>query len=230
MLEHPSNPSVEDLSTRLSELERRNRQLSRWLLSLCLAALVVVLGFNGLNAAAKAEPGAEPQGVLKVRELVVVDDNGVVRARVGANLPDAVIDGRRVGRGGEKVSGVMLYDASGQERGGYVTFEPSGNVGLTLDSRERQTALFVAGPDGGSALQLFTPTDMIELRSDSDGSRLTAIKDGNILRQIPQISDMTPNTCSAYKEALSRVSPAQVRKDCQRRFPSGACNKCLGVG
>ncbi len=220
-------PSIEQLSLRLSLLEQRNRRLSRWLTFVGLVAAAMLLVFTQWPAPAEAEEGAAPQ-VLTVRELIVVDAKNVPRVRVGASLPDPVIDGKRIGRGGEQVAGVMLYDATGQERGGYLTFEPSGNVGLTLDSRKQQTAMLVAGADGGSALQLWTPADLIELRSDADGSRLTATRQGSIVQQIPPIETMTPGTCSAYKGALSRVSPAQVARDCRRRFPGGACDKCLG--
>src|SRR5207245_10966901 len=61
---------------------------------------------------------------LLVRQLVVIDSQGMVRARLGAHLPDAVIDGRRL-RGGGDMAGVLLYDDTGRERAGYVTFSPS---------------------------------------------------------------------------------------------------------
>jgi hypothetical protein len=224
----PPGPSLEQLSVRLGRLELRNRQLARWLALVGFVSVLILLGITQWPSGAQAEQAASPP-VLTVRELVVVDDKNIPRVRVGASLPDPVIDGKRIGRGGEQVAGVMLYDASGQERGGYLTFEPSGNVGLTLDSRQRQTAALVAGADGGSAFQLWTPSDLIELRSDPNGSRLTASKQGTVVQQIPAIETITPGTCSAYKEALSRVSRAQATKDCQRRFPSGACSKCLGT-
>jgi hypothetical protein len=228
MTTHPQGSAIAELTARLTLLERRNRLLSRWLICLCFVAVFVFLGSAAFNAA-EAEPVAGPEGVVKVRELIVVDDKGVVRARVGANLPDAIINGKRMWRGGEKVSGVMLYDGSGQERGGYVTFEPSGNIGLTLDSKKHQTALFVAGPNGGSALQLFNPVDKIEMRSDSDGSRLSVIRNDQLVHQSPPIASMTAGTCSLYKEALARAPAAQVMKSCQGRFPSGVCSRCLGA-
>ena len=222
-----TGPSVEQLSVRLGLLEQRNRRLARWLTVVAFLAVVVTIAFSQWPAPAVAEQAGAPP-VLTVRELIVVDDKNVPRVRIGASLPDPIIDGKRIGRGGEQVAGVMLYDATGQECGGYLTFEPSGNVGLTLDSRKQQTAMLVAGADGGSALQLWTPADLIELRSDADGSRLTAARKGSIVQQIPPIESMTTGTCSAYKEALSRVSAAQVASDCQRRFPAGACTKGLG--
>ena len=55
------------------------------------------------------------------------------RVRIGGDLPDAVIGGKRVPRG-EKAAGLLMYDGTGQERGGYVTFKTIRNVVLTLDT------------------------------------------------------------------------------------------------
>jgi hypothetical protein len=161
-----------------------------------------------------------------VSELLVVDPKGVERVRIGGDLPDAIINGKRVPRG-EKAAGVLLYDGGGQERSGYVTFEPSGNVGLTLDTRKNQAALFVAGPDEGSALQLWSGRDLIEFRSDSDGSRLTAAKAGQVVAQSPPIEKMSDATCEIYRGARARVSAEQVMRDCRRRFNDAACGVCL---
>ncbi|UCF04886.1 MAG: hypothetical protein JSV33_13325 [bacterium] len=103
--------------------------------------------FPRVRAIGEEEVGRETKGSLRVTEFVVVDEAGVERVRVGGNLPDAVIAGKRVPRG-ERAAGVLLYDGIGQEHGGYVTWEPSGNVGLTLDSRKGQATLFVAGAAG----------------------------------------------------------------------------------
>jgi hypothetical protein len=205
-----------DLFARLSACERTNRRLVQFLGLQSL--LLTLLAFGSCTQT--------PLGSLQVTELVVVDPQGVERVRIGGDLPDAVIDGEVRPRG-EQASGLLLYDGSGQERGGYVTWEPSGNVGLTLDSRSRQTTLFVAGPESGSALQLWHDNDLIELRSDSDGSRLTAVSDGQVDFQSPAITRMTTEACSAYGEAGERVSPDEVLEACRRRFTVEACDACL---
>ena len=168
----------------------------------------------------------ESSGVsLRVRELVVEDSTGVVRVRILGDVPDAVIQGKRVPRG-EHAAGVILYDDSGQERGGYVTWSPSGNVGLTLDSRKGQTTLFVADPVQGSALSLWHGKDSIELRSDASGSRLTAVKDGQVLYQEPPVQ-LGEGPCNAYREALQKYSKEEVLRECRKRFTDEACRKCL---
>ena len=192
-----------------------------------LAALVL-----GVTAACSPRAPENQQVVdrprsLAVTELVVVDRNGVPRIRIGGDLPDAVINGRRVPRG-ERAAGILLYDSTGQERSGYVTWEPSGNVGMTLDSQQGQMAFFVAGREPGSALSLWSGRDLIELRSDDDGSRFTAVKNGQVVYQDPEVTAMTAGTCTAYKEGRSRVSEEQVHRDCRRRFGETACRACLG--
>jgi hypothetical protein len=128
---------------------------------------------------------------------------------------------------GEKAAGVLLYDNTGQERGGYVTWEPSGNVGLTLDSRKGQSTLFVAGADGGSALKLWDGEDSIELRSDSEGSRLTAVKNGRIAYQEPAINALSDEACAAYRDALSSYTTEEVLRACSQRYSEAACRACI---
>jgi hypothetical protein len=164
---------------------------------------------------------------LRVSELVVVDSKGVERVRIGGDLPDALIGGKRVPRG-QQAAGVLLYDGTGSERSGYVTFEPSGNVGLTLDSRKSQVASFIAAPDdAASMLQLWSGKDLIELRSDDEGSRFTAVKGGQVILQQPLIRRMSSGMCEAYRSARSRVSSEQVMRDCRQRFTEAACRSCL---
>jgi len=130
-------------SVRIARLERRNRLLTPWSLVVTALALAMPLTDSfGLRVAAQDKPKA-----LSVSELAVVDERGTLRVRIGGQLPDAVLNGKILPRG-QKAAGVLLYDETGQERSGYVTFAPSGNVGLTLDNRDGQTAEFIAGPNG----------------------------------------------------------------------------------
>jgi hypothetical protein len=163
---------------------------------------------------------------LRVRMLEVVDEHGIVRARLGARLPDAVLDGKRIVRG-EEIAGLLLYDARGGERGGYVTFEPSGNVGLTLDHAREQAALFVAGREDGVALKLWTGPDSIELRSDGDGSRWTVAEDGVVALQEPSVMPGA-DVCAEYRAALASLSREEVLRACRERFSAEACEACLG--
>jgi hypothetical protein len=214
----------DSMFARMTACEAGHRRLMRLLWLQALAWTVLAAGFVASCASASGrDPGAP--AVLRVTELVVVDSAGVERVRIGGELPDAVIRGQRVPRG-EKAAGVLLYDGTGQERGGYVTWEPSGNVGLTLDTRERQVTLFVAGPESGAALELRHGDDMIGLRADGDGSRLTAVAEGRVVLQQPP-AVLGREACAAYREARGRFPEGEVRAACLGRYPDAACGECL---
>lgn len=122
--------------------------------------------------------------VLKVRGLVVTDSLGIERVIIGAPLPDPNLNGYRVFRGTEDgVSGVMLYDAEGQERGGYVTDNDYGNIFLTLDSKTQQNALFIADPFGGAALQVWGKNgNKISLAAGDDGLYMDLLENNRPLK------------------------------------------------
>jgi hypothetical protein len=177
-------------AARIEECERRIRTQQR--------ILVIMLGAHVVHPFFPTD--------LRAHEIVVLDDRGVERVRIGGNLPDAIIGGKVTPRG-ENAAGVMLYDSTGQERGGYVTWDPSGNVGLTLDSRKGQVALFAAGPEAG-------------------GSRLTAVAGGEVTFQEP-MATLGPDAAAAYRGALSHMSYEEVLKICKQRYAEQACIECL---
>ncbi|TRD11715.1 hypothetical protein FGU71_07450 [Erythrobacter insulae] len=213
-----------DFDSRLEAIERKNRFLSR--IAIVFALIAVALAIWHISPASPAKAAGKID-VLQLRTLEIVDATGTVRARLGSDLPDAIIDGKTVGRGGEKVSGLMLYDGTGQERGGYVTFEPSGNIGLTLDTRKGQVALFAAGPQSGANLRLWDGEDAIELRADQDGTRLTSVQDGVVAVQLPVIEAIGPEACNAYRGAKGKLPREEIIKACTGRFPSELCQRCL---
>lgn len=220
-----------DLETRLLVCERDNRRLRAGVAVLTLlvaTALCLLLLRTATATATSMQPSHV--GALRVSELVVVDPSGIERVRIGGNLPDAVIDGRRIDRG-SKVAGVMLYDRTGQERGGYVTFDTGDNVALTLDGRKGQNALFVAGPDGSTAMQIWHGPHAIELRADESGARLTHTQAGRVTVQQPEVA-VGGATCALFRDGLRSEVPGgipadRVRGICERRFTAGACGTCL---
>lgn len=125
--------------------------------------------------------------IIKVRGLIVTDSLGVERVIIGSPLPPPQMHGYRFDRGDNSgVSGVMLYDSEGQERGGYVTDNDYGNVFLTLDSKTSQRVLFVTEPQGTSTLRMWGRNgNQIEmgagdggtfLRTTSAGERIDLLK------------------------------------------------------
>lgn len=218
------------LEARLQACERAQRRLWAALLSTVLAAAVVMLSLRAVDAGSGTPAAATS---LRVTELVVVDPRGVERVRLGGDLPDAVIDGRRIPRG-SAAAGVMLYDRTGQERGGYVTWDQGDNIGLTLDGRNGQNALFAAGPDGSTVAQLWFGSESIELRADGNGARLNHVSGGSSTLQLPEIAALSEQTCTLFRDGLRAEVPEgvdlrQVRKICLQRFSAPACSACLGA-
>ena len=94
---------------------------------------------------------AQP-GILTVKRLAVVDDKGTERVVLAAPLPDPIIQGTRVKRDGP-VSGMLIFDPKGNERGGYVTSD-TGDLGafIALDSEHDQVFTAYANADSGATV------------------------------------------------------------------------------
>jgi len=210
---------------RLAASERRLHLL----IVLNIAVLVAIASATCRTTAAN---DTKPQ-VLTVAEVDIVDAHGVIRARLGADLPDAVLNGKRVPRQ-QKPSGLLLYDDTGQERGGYVTFTPGRQVALTLDARDRpgQVAILVADPDGASALTLSNGNDLVELRTDEElGPSVHVTKNSRVaFHQPPQALDriVKSEMCTELRGALKSMTRDQVLTFCRQRASEEACQACLG--
>jgi len=223
-----------NLTIRLAACEGQIRTLRRT--ATITTSLLVLSSSSLFSAFEHPSPAATPFAAdsLRVQELIVVDTAGVVRARIGGNLPDAVIDGHRVVRG-DNAAGVLLYDRSGTERGGYVTFDKSDVVGLTLDNHGNQAALFAAGPKPGegAAARLWRQRDWAELRADDTGPHISVGRNGSVSFLAPPMSDSdAARMCSDLKGEVAQVKPPPPAKAvldaCRAHAPEGVCRKCLG--
>lgn len=214
----------DDAEERLARLERRHRWLQ------AAVALVVLAAAGGGVLLHGGGPGED--GVVRAREVVIEDEEGVVRARLGGELPDPPRAGEGYDRAFEP-AGLMLYDDDGRERGGYVTSDSSDNVMLTLDAGRqggyRQTAFFVANPGGGTALRIWNGSgDHVELRSGSDGARLNAVEDGRLVVQSPAIEEpRSTEMCTELRGLRERVDAERLMQACRERMPEEACRTCL---
>ncbi|MCD9007132.1 hypothetical protein LDO31_12975 [Luteimonas sp. XNQY3] len=214
------------IEDRLDTLERQHRRTVIALGMLCLLPVATSL-FLLLRPAAPTTT----LDTLRVSELVVIDPAGTERVRLSGDMPDAVIEGRRIDRG-SAAAGVMLYDRTGQERGGYVTWDEGDNIGLTLDGRAGQNALFVAGPDGSTSLQIWHGQQALDLRADANGARLSHSINGRMQLQVPQIGTLSSATCGLFRNGLRPEVPEGVpmnlvRDICGSRFTAAACDACL---
>jgi len=138
----------EEVVRRLAAVEKRQKQLfvAGVLVILCLMGII---GFQVWTSLALQKPQ-----MLRVRQLAVVDEQGTERVLIGAPLPDPMILGKRHRRDGP-VSGVIIADSTGTERGGYVTSDHGENAMLTLDAQGFQTVLLLAESDGGTTFRIW---------------------------------------------------------------------------
>ncbi|HEY1754288.1 MAG TPA: hypothetical protein VGG72_02750 [Bryobacteraceae bacterium] len=150
---------LQDEGQRLPREHRAQRFLSQTA-SLAIAGLTVILFASPVPVAAESAPDRD--GVLHLRSLVVEDQNGHERLRFGAPLPDPRIHGVRHKRSGA-VSGLLISDAGGNEPGGYVTADKSGEAFVSLASEDERQVLFLANPKGGVNFLLELPAPSITL-------------------------------------------------------------------
>ena len=139
-----------------------------------------------LQTAAHAQIQPDQDGILHVRGIVVEDQSGHERVRLGAPLPDPMIHGVRIKRSGV-ISGLLISDAEGNERGGYATSDKYGEAFFTLDSEDEQQVLFLANPKGGVHLDLFDKKgNEADLGVFPDGPKLTLTKAKNKVLELPK--------------------------------------------
>ena len=139
--------------------------LQRSVLKLKKAVLLLTIGWittltvwfacgNSLNIHA-----AESQS-LSIRRLAIVDRNGVERVVISAPVPEPMINGSR-GKRDSPMSGILIYDPKGNERGGYGTSDGT-DLGalLTLDSEKDQ--VFTAYANAGSGASVWVANEKHE--------------------------------------------------------------------
>jgi hypothetical protein len=189
-----SDPEL-DLTVRVARLERRfSIAVAVAVLGSAFGILATVGAMGGrADAATAAKPESQIRDVLRVRELDVVDRNGVTRVKLGSPLPNAVVNGHRNktrgGRPEDTMSGMLLFDAEGVERSGYATVDHGySNVLLTLDDKNKQHAMFIAEPTGATTLRLFNADtkDRVDVAIGSEGPSISMMRRGKEIYRFPQ--------------------------------------------
>lgn len=128
-------------------------QRYRRLMGLTISLITLMLAQTAYTLWA-TRPGNTNGQILRARGLIITDEKGTERIVIGAPVPDPMILGKRHKRDGP-VSGLIIADATGTERGGYVTDDQAGNAFLTLDGQSFQTVLLLAEPDGTTTFRLW---------------------------------------------------------------------------
>lgn len=210
-----------DLMQRLADCEQSNKRMKKLFWLQALVFLCIAVWFTASPTQAQ---GPDQSGIIKAKEIVIVDNKGVVRARLGGNLPDAIIDGKVTPRG-SNAAGLIIFDEEGIERGGYVTQDNGSNAMITLDSKHKQLALFVAGPEGeASALRLWNSDNGIELRSDTNGSRLSVSDQNGVKMQLPEIKPLKESTCKYFADLEKKYPGKNI---CRNKYSKEACDPCM---
>jgi len=216
---------MDELVTRVAACEQENHRLRKVLrrqnFAWIAALLVTAIGTATASIAVKNEV----VGSIQAKDITIVDQNGVVRARMSGDMPDATVFGGRVAKRGAQAAGFMIYDKDGIERGGYVTFDHD-NAMLSLDSKYHMVASLIAGPSesGTGVLNLQSRQNAMELRSDEDGARLSVNKGRVVQQQIPAIDVLSKETCSDWRE-IEKKHPNENL--CRSRYTETACKRCL---
>ena len=163
----------------VSRCERQIAVLRRtvFLLGVSYAVTLVSIVATGCNSRRQNLPTD-----LTVRGISVVDDAGTVRVRIGAPLPDPISNGQR-GKRDDAMSGMLIHDAAGDERGGYVTdsAKTGGNALLSLDSKDGQVVTLVAYPQRGAEIGVQRARgSAVALRSLEEGSSILILNGGQV--------------------------------------------------
>ena len=139
----------------IAALNRRISRLNKYVLVLALL-WAATIGVWMIRTPLHAVQAAQPAN-LTVKRLAVVDEKGTERVVISAPLPEPITNGIR-GKRDSPVSGVMIYDPKGNERGGYVTSDGK-DLGalLTLDSENDQ--VFTAYANAGSGASVWVANE-----------------------------------------------------------------------
>jgi hypothetical protein len=178
----------EQLLARMTVLESRQKR-AFYAASLVLIVLISVLVLQWRQIRKAQHPRK-----LSVRELAVVDERGTERILIAAPLPDPMVMSKQGKRDG-KISGIIILDATGNERGGYATDDSYGNALLTLDGQRRQTVLLLAEPDGSTMFRIWNKDSSITMGA-FDNPFLNMKQNGKPVliapRENPQSRDSRP--------------------------------------
>ena len=116
--------------------------------------------------------------VLRVRGIVVADTNGVGRVVIGSHVdPNPMLQGKRY-KGGREMSGIMLYDGDGNERGGYMTGDWYGNMYITLDDLGGQRAMLLVEPQGAASFSIGGGNNVFNVLATRDTTIFRVLNNG----------------------------------------------------
>jgi hypothetical protein len=185
--------SDEEFSVRLVRAEQQIRSAN--LVVLLLAIVVIALCiWQAWTLHRLANPHT-----MTLRRLNIVDERGVARVILAAPAPEPMVLGKQHHRDGP-VSGLVIADATGTERGGYVTSDGEyPNAMLTLDGQGKQTVLLLAEPHGETLLRLWNQDKGSLTMGVADNPFLNEHQNGNLLFSAPSDNPQSRDARPLFK-------------------------------
>lgn len=155
-----------------SKLERRLGATTAFF-SVLIVALSCVTGYQTYRIHELARTKS-----LRLRELRIYDGKGVDRVVISGHLPQALLNGRPRNFRPRSMAGMLIYDGSGTERGGYGTMDGYANAMLTLDGKENQVFLLLAEPQGSPFFMQHDGNGLVFMGVGSDGKPFLNLREG----------------------------------------------------
>lgn len=179
------------------ELRRlRTRVRALWC---ALLGVFVVLGAGVGTEAYFLKKLAHPEQ-LTLRRLDIVDAYGVSRVILAAPAPAATAFGKVTSRSDRQISGILIADATGTERGGYVTSDTDdANALLTLDAQGHQTVLLLAEPTGSTLFRIWNGKGSLVMGVSGKNPFLNVNQDGKAVFGAPQNNPETTDPRQLFR-------------------------------
>ena len=141
---------------------------------------------------------------ITAKRIDIVGDDGTIRMTLAADTPAPIIDGIQYKRAFD-VSGLILYDARGSERGGFgVADLPDGSMAvLALDHPAQDAIGWRVAPDGAVSFSINQAPPL--LREPALGNRLVPGVATSTRIKLDVAADGTPSVALADAEDRARV-------------------------
>ena len=140
---------------------------------------------------------------ISARRIDIVDEDGTIRMTLAAETPAPIIDGIQYRRA-FGVSGLILYDEKGSERGGFGVADVDGGMAvLALDHPAMDAIGWRVSPDGSVAFSINQAPPLI--RDPGLGDRLVPGVETSTRIKLSVAADGTPAVALADREDRPRV-------------------------
>lgn len=140
---------------------------------------------------------------LTARRIDIVDENGIIRMTLAAPTPSPIVDGIQYKRA-FPVSGLVMYDKNGSERGGFGVADIEGSAALLAQDHANVDAIgWRVMPDGSVS---FVINERPPIRREPAlGNAIAPASDAATRVEMRVSSDGTPSIGLADKQNRTRL-------------------------